>query len=244
MGALQGKVAIITGASRGQGAAEARLFYAEGAAVVLTDVVSHGGHELAEELGERAVFIRHDVSDKTGWAQVADSAKSHFGGIDILVNNAGVTGYQSVETIEAAEMQRYLDIHLYGAIFGIQAVLPLMAPRGGAIINVASTAALRGNASYVGYGVSKWAVRGLTRYAAHDLVKHNIRINTILPGGVDTPMLNRPDATALVAAARAAVPMKRFGTAEELAKVALFLASDASSYLTGSEIVVDGGLNA
>lgn len=243
MGILAGKVAVVTGASRGQGEAEARLFHAEGAALVLTDL-NPAGKALAVELGSNAVFLRHDVSDQAGWANVARCAAAHFGKADILINNAGITGYEPVDRITVPEMQRYLDIHLYGALFGLQAIVPLMPEEGGAIVNIASTAALRGYAGYAGYGVSKWALRGLTRYAAHDLVSRRIRINTILPGGIDTPMLNRPEAAALIDAARAAVPMKRFGAAEEIARIALFLASDAASYLTGTEIVADGGLNA
>ncbi|WP_156842424.1 SDR family NAD(P)-dependent oxidoreductase [Novosphingobium aquimarinum] len=242
MGLLHDKVAVITGAARGQGEAEARLFHAEGASVILTDITDSGAR-IAEELGDRAVFCRHDVSSVTDWQQVAQVARDNFGRVDILVNNAGVTGYEPVDAIDPAAMQRYLDIHLFAALHGIQAMVPLMTA-GGSIINVASTAALRGYPHYVGYGVSKWALRGLTRYASHDLVGRNIRINTILPGGVETPMLLRDDDGDLIDAARAAVPMKRFGTAEELAQTALFLASDRSSYTTGAEFVVDGGLNA
>ncbi|WP_157218945.1 SDR family NAD(P)-dependent oxidoreductase [Flavisphingomonas formosensis] len=243
MPSLDGKVAIITGGSRGQGAAEARLFLAEGASVVLTDL-NPDGAALAEELGERAAFLTHDVADRAGWAKVVETAESRFGRIDILINNAGITGYEPIDQITPERMQRYMDIHVHGALYGIQAVLPAMRRQGGAVVNVASTAALRGYPTYVGYGVSKWAMRGLTRYAAHDLVADGIRINTILPGGIDTPMLNQAEGAALIDAARNAVPMKRFGIAEEIARVALFLVSDASSYMTGAELVVDGGLNA
>ncbi|QUT06746.1 SDR family oxidoreductase [Sphingobium phenoxybenzoativorans] len=244
MPVLEGKVAIITGAARGQGAAEARLFHAEGAKVVLTDV-TEDGRALADELGDGALFLPLDVADEAAWQNVAQQSATHFGGIDILINNAGITGYEPVDAISTAQLQRYMNIHVFGALYGIQAVTPFMEKAGsGAIVNVASTAALRGYPTYLGYGVSKWALRGLTRYASHDLVGRKIRINTILPGGVETPMLMRDDAGTLIDAARAAVPMKRFATAEEIAKVALFLASDASSYMTGADMVVDGGLNA
>lgn len=242
MGVLDGKVAVITGASRGQGEAEARLFHAEGASVLLTDI-SAAGDAVAADLGDRAAFHAHDVTSVADWAAVAAFARERFGKVDILVNNAGIAGYESVDEITPAQLQHYLDIHLFGAVYGIQAVLPLMG-KGGSIINVASTAALRGYARYVGYGVSKWALRGLTRYAAQDLVSRGIRVNTILPGGVETPMLIRDDDGDLIQAARDAVPMKRFATARELAEAALHLASDRSSYMTGAEIVVDGGLNA
>jgi 3alpha(or 20beta)-hydroxysteroid dehydrogenase len=240
---LTGKVAIITGAARGQGEAEARLFHDAGAAVVLTDM-NEAGSAVAENLGSRALFLKHDVGDQGDWADVVGAAENRFGRIDVLVNNAGITGYESLQAITREQMERYMAVHFYGALFGIQAVYDVMKRTGGAIVNVASTAALRGHPGYVGYGASKWALRGLGRYAAHDLVKHGIRINTILPGGVDTPMLRRPDADSLVSAARAAVPMERFAHPSEIAQAALFLATDASSYMTGAELVVDGGLTA
>lgn len=244
MGLLDGKVAIITGAARGQGEAEARLFHAEGASLILTDV-NPAGEDLARALGDRAAFLHHDVASEAGWHAVADLAKQTFGKVDILVNNAGITGYEPTGTITAAQMQRYLDIHVFGPLFGIQTITPLMPASGGSIVNVTSTASLRGYPNYIGYGTSKWALRGLGRYASHDLVARGIRVNTVLPGGVDTPMLNQSGSGAeLIDAARAAVPMKRFATASELANVVLFLASDQSSYMTGAELVVDGGLNA
>ena len=244
MGQLDGKVAIITGAARGQGEAEARLFHAEGASLVLTDV-NPAGEALAKALDNKVVFQRHDVAIQADWHAVADLAKRSFGKVDVLVNNAGITGSEPIDTITPAEMQRYLDIHVFGPLFGIQTIVPLMPASGGSIINIASTAALRGYQSFIGYGTSKWALRGLSRYAAHDLVGRGIRVNAVLPGCVDTPMLNQAGApTELIDAARAAVPMKRFAAATELAKMVLFLASDQSSYMTGAELVVDGGLNA
>ena len=242
MGLLDGKVAVITGAARGQGEAEARLFYAEGASLVLTDV-NPAGETLAKTLGDRAVFLRHDVAAQADWRAVADLAERSFGKVDVLVNNAGINGFESIETITPAAMQRYLDVHLYGPMFGIQAIVPLM-PAGGSIINVASTAALGGYPNCVGYSTSKWALRGLSRNAAQDLIGRGIRVNTVLPGCVDTPMLSQAGALGieLIEGARAAVPMKRFGTAQELAQSVLFLASDQSSYMTGAELVVDGGL--
>jgi 3alpha(or 20beta)-hydroxysteroid dehydrogenase len=244
MGLLDDKVAIITGAARGQGEAEARLFHAEGASLVLTDV-NPAGEALAKSLGDNVIFQRHDVTSLTDWHAVADLAKRSFGKVDILVNNAGITGIEPTDTIAPAEMQRYLDIHVFGPLFGIQTIVPLMPASGGSIVNIASIAALRGYPSYVGYGTSKWALRGLSRYAAYDLVGRGIRVNTVLPGGVDTPMIHGVGAPVeLIDAARAAVPMKRFATATELAQTVLFLASDQSSYMTGAELVVDGGLNA
>jgi 3alpha(or 20beta)-hydroxysteroid dehydrogenase len=244
-GQLQDKVIIVTGAASGQGAAEARLFIEEGARVVLTDISSAAGESLAKELGENAHFITHDVTSERRWTNVVDETLARFGRIDALVNNAGIVGYRSIDETDSGELQRFLNVHLFGAYFGIRAVLPPMRKSGsGVVVNISSTAALRGYASFFGYGVSKWALRGLSRYAAVDLANSNIRVNTILPGGVETPMLTETVTGDIVATARAAVPMKRFARAQEIASVALFLCSDASSYLTGSEIVVDGGLNA
>lgn len=243
MGILQDKIAIITGGARGQGASEARLFVAEGAQVILTDLDTVAGEALAAELGGNAAFQRHDVANRADWDMIADFARKRFGRVDILINNAGITSYESVQAISPAQMQRYLDIHLFGALHGIQTITPLMTA-GGSVVNIASTAALRGMGGYIGYGVSKWALRGLTRYAAHDLVDQKVRVNTVLPGGVDTPMLNQAAGAELIDAARNAVPMRRFASADELARTVLFLASDQSSYMTGAEMVVDGGLNA
>ena len=244
MGLLDGKVAIITGAARGQGEAEARLFHAEGAALVLTDV-NPAGEALAKALGDKAIFQHHDVAIQADWHAVADLAKRSFGKVDVLVNNAGINGFEPTDTITAAEMQRYLDVHVFGPLFGIQTIVPLMPASGGSIVNIASGAALRGYQKLVGYGTSKWALRGLSRYAAQDLVGRGIRVNTVLPGGVETPMIYQNAAgDELNAIIRATVPMKRFGTAHELAQTVLFLASDQSSYMTGAELVVDGGLSA
>ena len=162
------------------------------------------------------------------------------------MNNAGINGFEPIDTIEPAQMQRYLDVHVFGPMFGIQAIVPLMPASGGSIINIASGAALRGRKNFFGYGTSKWALRGLGRYAAHDLVDRGIRVNTVLPGGVETPMLMQggPAGVEVINSARAAVPMKRFAAAHELARAVLFLASDQSSYMTGSDLVVDGGLSA
>jgi len=220
------------------------LFVSEGASVVITDV-NPAGAGLAAELGESVVFKQHDVSSEAEWKIIADLARERFGKIDILVNNAGVAGWEPTQTVTAAQMRRYFDIHVMGALFGIQSIAPLMPKTGGSIVNIASTAALGGIPSYVGYGTSKWALRGLSRYAARDLAEKNVRVNCVLPGGVETEMLNFGDeAKDIIDASRSAVPMGRFGDVDEIAQVVLFLASDKSSYMTGGEIVADGGLMA
>ncbi|MDR7103643.1 3alpha(or 20beta)-hydroxysteroid dehydrogenase [Croceicoccus sp. BE223] len=211
--------------------------------MVITDI-NEDGAATAEQLGPDCIFRRHDVASEKDWADVAGLAKEHFGKVDILVNNAGITGYEATETISPEAMRRYFDIHVMGALFGMQAVVPIMAEEGGSIINIASTAAVRGLPSYVGYGTSKWGLRGLSRYAAFDLVAKNIRVNCVMPGGVETEMLRQAAGQDLIDAARQSVPMKRFGTTSEIAQAVLFLASDQSSYMTGAELILDGGLNA
>lgn len=243
MGLLEGKVAIITGGARGQGAEEARLFLEEGASVILTDL-NPAGADLAAQLGEQAIFQLHDVASVADWKTVGDLARERFGKVDILVNNAGVAGWEPTQTVTADQIRRYFDIHVMGALFGMQAIVPLMPESGGSIVNIASTAAIGSIPSYVGYGTSKWALRGLSRYAARDLIAQNVRVNCVLPGGVETEMLNAGGGGDLIDAARAMVPMNRFGEAGEIAQVVLFLASDKSSYMTGSEIIADGGMNA
>jgi 3alpha(or 20beta)-hydroxysteroid dehydrogenase len=245
MGSLTGKVAIVTGGTGGQGRAEARLFAREGAAVVITDIDERHGESLAKELGEAALFVPHDIVSAKDWARVVEVARTRFGGIDILVNNAGITAYGSVEEITRPEMQHLLDVNCFGAFLGVQAVIPAMAERGGgSIVNTVSAAALRGHQGVFGYGVSKWALRGLSRYCAVDLVKKGVRVNAILSVAVETQMINRPDAAAAIEASRKRVPMERFAQPEEIAQIALFLASDASSYMTGAEIIADGGTHA
>jgi 3alpha(or 20beta)-hydroxysteroid dehydrogenase len=242
---LKDKVAIITGGAKGQGAAEAQLFLKEGAAVVITDIDERKGQALAETLGDRALFIRHDIGSHTEWMQVVDLALARFGGIDILVNNAAVWGATTLENIKEAEFRRYFEINVFGSFLGMQAVIEPMTKRGGgSIVNIASAGALRGYAGVFGYGVSKWAMRGLSRYAAHDLVKMNIRVNSILSGMIQTDMIDTQDASALVERAKMMVPMGRLGQPAEMATIALFLASSASSYMTGAELVADGGVNA
>jgi 3alpha(or 20beta)-hydroxysteroid dehydrogenase len=242
MGSLTGKVAVVTGGAGGQGSAEARLFAREGAAVVITDIDERHGEALAKELAGAALFLRHDITSEQDWVRIVETTRARLGGIDILVNNAGITAYGSVEQIGRPEMQRLLDVNFFGAFLGVQAVIPAMVERGGgSIVNTVSAAALRGHEGVFGYGVSKWALRGLSRYCAVDLVKKRIRVNAILSVAVETQMINRPDAVVAIEASRKRVPMERFAQPEEIAQIALFLASDASSYMTGAEIVADGG---
>jgi 3alpha(or 20beta)-hydroxysteroid dehydrogenase len=245
MGKLDGKVALITGGARGQGAAEAELFAAEGATVFLSDVLDSEGEKTAVRVGGH--YLHHDVTDEAQWADVVRAIVGGAGGVDVLVNNAGIFRPGGLNDISEAEYRRIIDVNQVGVLLGMQAGSRAMMERGGgAIVNISSVAGLRGMRGAIAYAASKWAVRGMTKCAALDLARYNIRVNSIHPGGVDTPMLGDvPGAdTANPATLIRGVPMRRIAQAQEVAKLALFLASDDSSYSTGGEFVVDGGMTA
>ncbi len=243
MGRLEGKVAIITGAASGQGAAEARLFAAQGARVVLTDI-DETGEGLARELGDHALFIRHDVSDEAQWAEVVDQTVKSFGGVNILVNNAAVYRPHPFQETDKALMDIHYRVNQLGVFLGMQAVVePMTRAGGGSIVNISSGAGLKGTPGMFAYSGSKWAVRGMSRSAAVDLASAGIRVNSVHPGLIDTPMVrnNTPEFLEFL---KSLVPVKRLGDAEEVAQTVLFLASDDASYVTGAEISVCGGINA
>ncbi|OPC82975.1 3-alpha-hydroxysteroid dehydrogenase [Embleya scabrispora] len=241
MADLTGKVAIVTGAARGQGAAEARLFVASGASVVLTDLLTEEGERVAAELGAAARFVRHDVSDPADWAEVVDVAVEAFGGLDILVNNAAIYWTRGFADETAERVERIMRVNFFGVWHGMQAVLPAMKARGGgSIVNISSQAGLEGMPGHAAYGATKWAVRGLSKTVALEVGEHGIRVNSVHPGTIDTPMI------AAVGLEQGAgkypsVPLRRIAAPEEVAEVVAFVASDAASYLTGTELVVDGG---
>lgn len=239
---LRGKVAVITGAARGQGAAEARLFTDLGARVVLTDVLTEEGERVAAELGAR--FVRHDVADEAGWATVVQTAVSEFGRLDVLVNNAAIC--QSVPLLEQSEtgFTAMLRVNLIGAFLGIKAVAePMRAAGGGSVINVSSQAGLQGLAGYGAYGASKWGLRGMTKVAAIELGPLGIRVNSVHPGTIDTPMVAHLGIES-GPGGHPGAPLTRIGLPSEVAEVVAFLASDASAYVTGAELAVDGGASA
>ncbi len=245
MGRLTGKVAIITGAARGQGAAHARLFAREGAKLLLTDVREVPGTALEREIGSSARFVAHDIADAAGWGDVVSSAERHFGGVDILINNAGIVAFGSVQTTDMSEFDRVFRINTIGAVHGIQAVIgPMRARGGGSIVNVSSIAGLRGAKNMFAYSVSKWALRGIARSAAQDLAGDNIRVNTVLPGLVSTPMAEETASPEALQRAMASIPLGRAGGSSEVSEAVLFLASDASAFMTGAEMVIDGGSSA
>jgi 3alpha(or 20beta)-hydroxysteroid dehydrogenase len=238
---LQNKIIIITGGARGQGAAEARLFVREGARVIITDVLEAQGAQLARELGQdNAVFVRHDVSSETDWQKALETAAA-LGGLHGLMNNAGIYQPATLMETDAALFERHMRINQLGVFLGMKAVVPLMERSGGgAIVNISSVAGLRGSPGAIAYSATKWAVRGMTKAAAIELAPRGIRVNSIHPGPIDTPMLDVR--TAEQNARRLeAVPMKRRGTPEEVADLALFLLSDESRYITGAEVAIDGG---
>ncbi|CAN5714803.1 glucose 1-dehydrogenase [soil metagenome] len=246
MGRLSGRTAIITGAGRGQGEAEARLFVAEGAQVVVADILDDLGSAVAADLGDRAIFVHLDVSQEEGWASALGAATEAFGKVDVLVNNAAILHLGAIEDTSLDDFQRVVAVNQQGTFLGMRAVIPEMRRVGGdSIVNVSSKDGVLGMNGVAAYASSKWAVRGMTKVAALELGKYGIRVNTLIPGPVDTPM-NSPEGSEDVDrdAFFTGQPVPRIGRPSELAAAALFLASDESSYCTGAELLVDVGASA
>jgi len=242
-GRLAGKVALVSGAAQGQGEAEARRFVAEGARVVVGDVNDTKGKAVVESIGDAARFVHLDVTDRDAWDDAVSAAEADFGYVDVLVNNAGVLVFGPLQSLSAEQMQVSLDVNLMGPFNGMQAVYRSMkSAGGGSIVNISSFGGLTGLPMLGAYVASKFAVRGLTKTAAIDFARANIRVNSVHPGGVDTPMTRNPDGTSTDDSAyNQTLPIKRHATVDEIASLVLFLASDESSYCTGSEFVIDGG---
>ncbi|WEJ69998.1 glucose 1-dehydrogenase [Pseudomonas sp. PSE14] len=243
---LANKIAIITGGARGMGAETARLFVAEGAHVIIADLLEQEGATLAAELGEAASFQRLDVSCEGNWQRLVQATLERHGRIDVLVNNAAVLVFGAIEQLSKAEFERALSINLTGTFLGIHSVAPIMREQGcGSIVNISSVDGLRGVNALAAYVSSKWGVRGLTKVAALELGPHGVRVNSVHPGGVDTLMSNPTGATRdELAGQYRTVPQQRIGAPEEIARATLFLASDDASYCNGSELSVDGGVAA
>jgi 3alpha(or 20beta)-hydroxysteroid dehydrogenase len=242
MGCLDGKVAMITGAARGQGAAAARRFVAEGARVVICDVNDEPGKELAAELGDATLYRHLDVSAEQEWAAVVDETVASFGQLDVLVNNAGVLHFSALADTTLADYERVIRVNQFGCFLGLRAAARTMAS-GGSIVNVSSVEGIAGMPYVVAYTASKFAIRGMTKVAALELGPKGIRVNSVHPGMIDTKMVQDAIGGHEVDLSPVTnkLALRRMGQAEEIAELVLFLASDRSSYSTGSEFVADGG---
>jgi 3alpha(or 20beta)-hydroxysteroid dehydrogenase len=243
MARFDGKVVVISGGARGQGAAEARLLVAEGAKVVIGDMLDDEGAKLARQLGSAATYLHHDVTSEADWAHAVTSAEAR-GGLHGLINNAGIYQPKPLLETDIELWERHIRINQLGCFLGMKAVVPAMERSGGgSIVNISSAAGLRGSPLAFAYSATKWALRGMTKSAAMDLAKRNIRVNSVHPGPIETDMLKAwaPDWREQ---RLSMVPMHRTGTADEVARLVLFLLSEESGYITGAEVAIDGGATA
>jgi 3alpha(or 20beta)-hydroxysteroid dehydrogenase len=247
VGKLDGKVALITGGARGMGKSHVRHLVAEGAQVVFGDVLDDAGQAVAAKLGEAAAhYQHHDVTSEADWTSIVESTLDRFGRLDVLVNNAGILHHAKIADTSADDFRRVLEVNVVGTWLGIKSVIdPMTAAGGGSIVNISSIEGFTGAAGLSAYSASKFAIRGVTKAAAQELGRFGIRVNSIHPGGIMTPM-------AMAAASSftdldglgfvAKMPISRFGESIEISRLVAFLASDESSYSTGSEFIADGGI--
>jgi 3alpha(or 20beta)-hydroxysteroid dehydrogenase len=243
MARLDGKIAIITGAAQGMGASHARKFIEAGAKVVLTDLNDEKGSTLAAELGENALFVKHNVTSAEDWATVVAETEKAFGPVNVLVNNAGITMAKSILEVTEEEYRRIVDINQVSVFLGIKAVIPSMQKAGGgSIINISSMNGIV--AGTIGYTDTKFAVRGMTKAAAIECAHYGIRVNSVHPGVIATPMVVQEDTKAAVEEFSKHIPLKRVAQPEEVSSLVVYLASNDSSYSTGAEFIIDGGLTA
>jgi len=254
MGRLTGKVALITGGARGMGAAAVRIFVREGARVLIADVLEEPGRALAAQLGDAARFQRLDVSQEGEW-EAAMAAAEAMGPLNVLVNNAAILHAAAITQTSLADYQRVINVNQVGTFLGIRAAIePMKRAGGGSIVNISSIDGLQSKNGLIAYSASKWAVRGMTKCAAIELGRYGIRVNSVHPGIIDTPIWGKIPTEASGSGqnapidaeerARLAAPLGRVGHAVEIASGVLYLASDASRYVTGTELVIDGGMNA
>lgn len=243
MGKLTGKVAIITGASQGMGASHAKLFVDEGAKVVITDINAEKGEQYAKELGDNALFVKQDVSNEDDWKKVVDTTVDKFGQLDILVNNAGITMAKSLFDVSVDDYEKIFKINQLSVFLGTKYAAAVMKDqKHGSIVNISSLNGLVAGA--IGYTDTKFAVRGFTKAAAIELSRYGIRVNSIHPGVISTPMIRQGETADKVEQYAKMIPIQRIAEPEEVSKMVLFVASDDASYSTGSEFVIDGGISA
>ena len=241
MNRLDDKVAIITGGARGQGAAEAELFVAAGTQVVITDVLDAEGEATATRLGAACEFLHHDVVSEDNWTQVVETVVDRFGHLDILVNNAGIFRMANIEETSLTMWDQMVAINQTGVFLGMKSSGPAMKANGsGSIVNISSIAGMGAAAVAHAYAATKWAVRGMSKSAAVEFAPFGVRVNSVHPGIIETPMLE--EFGDMRNALEDRIPLGRTASAEEVAKLVLFLASDDSSYCTGHEFVIDGAM--
>lgn len=243
MGRLDGKVALVTGSARGMGAAFVRRFIAEGADVVLADVLDDEGRALAAEFGEKARYVHHDVTSEASWDEAVGATTSAFGKLNVLLNNAGVLLWSPMHKVSLEDYMKVINVNQVGCFLGMKAAIrPMREAGGGSIVNTSSTSGIEGMAGVISYSASKFAVRGMTKTAAIELGRFGIRVNAVLPGGINTQMGNpfSQEGEDLEKNYNKN-PIPRIGAPEEVAGMMVFLASDESSFCTGGDFVVDGG---
>jgi 3alpha(or 20beta)-hydroxysteroid dehydrogenase len=241
---LAGRCVIVTGAARGQGAAHARALAAEGARVVLTDVLDDPGEQVAAEIGDAARYVHLDVTSESEWAAAVETAVAAFGPVRVLVNNAGLLIRGTIEAASLSDWDLIMNVNVKGAFLGLRAVLDSMrGAGGGSVVNISSNAGMLGTPNALAYVTSKWAVRGMTKAAAAELGKYGIRVNSIHPGAVATPLLMGGGLTeeAFVERGKDRLAVPRIAEPEEISPAVVYFASDLSGYATGSELLVDGG---
>jgi 3alpha(or 20beta)-hydroxysteroid dehydrogenase len=243
MGRLDNKVAIVTGGAMGQGEAIVRAYVAEGAEVVVADIAKEAGQALADELGDSAHFFAHDVSDAASWATLVEDTNARFGPVNVLANNAGLLRFGRIEEMPLEEFMLLVNVNQVGSFLGMQAVARTMRKNGGgSIINASSIEGIAGMPSCTAYAATKWAIRGMTKCAAMELGPKGIRVNSVHPGMIDTPMTRVHGGDAAMEFGASRVPLRRVGHPEDVAPLYVFLASEESAYINGAEITVDGGV--